>query len=280
MKKSRSSMKLVRPATGLVFGFAFLATFGAEARRVQGASTDSCFLLQEIGQSEVERSPGEACDLRVTPASTYKIPHALAALDAGVLRDENEVIAYDGRDVPFEIWERDHTLASAIRYSVVWFFQRIAERLGMDREREYLRRFDFGNADPTSGLTSFWIGGSLQVSPEEQLKLLTRLYHNELPVSDRAMSIVRRILIQPPNVIASPLGDQPFDAPWPDGTTLAAKTGRARDRSGKEVRWLVGHVERGGREWLFVSTVVGGSDLAPSAAVDLAARSLRHAGVL
>jgi beta-lactamase class D len=258
----------------------WLIAFGAEAWPFQSASTGSCFLLQEIGTREVERSPDEVCDLRVTPASTFKIPHALAALDAGVVRDENEVIAYDGSDVPFEIWKRDHTLATAIRYSVVWFFQRIAERLGMDRERDYLRRFDFGNSDPASGLTSFWLGGSLLVSPEEERKFLLGLYDNDLPVSDRASSIVRRILIQPPNVIASALGDQPFATPWPEATTLAAKTGRARDRSGKEVRWLVGHVERGGREWVFVSCVVGSPDLAASAAIGLAARALRAAGVL
>jgi beta-lactamase class D len=269
-------------AIPLAAAFTLLVALGASsaAGRAESASVGSCFLLQEMGKRDVERGPDEVCDLRVTPASTYKIPHALAALDAGVVRDENETIAYDGSDVPFDIWKRDHTLASAIRYSVVWFFQRIAERLGMDRERDYLRRLDFGNADPTSGLTSFWLGGSLLVSPEEELGFLLRLYRNELPVSDRAMSIVRHILIQPNNVIASALGDQPFASPWPEGTTLAAKTGRARDGSGKEVRWLVGHVERGGREWVFVSGVVGGSDTPPSAAIDLAASLLRDAGVL
>jgi beta-lactamase class D len=216
----------------------------------------------------------------VTPASTFKIAHALAALDAGVVRDENETIAYDGAEVPFDAWRRDHTLPSAIRYSVVWFFQRIAERLGMEREREYLRRFDFGNADPTSGLTTFWLGGSLVVSPEEELRFLLRLYQHDLPVAERASAIVRRILIQPSNVVVSALGEQPFGGPWPEGTILSAKTGRAKDASGQDVRWLVGHVERDGRAWVFVSCVVGDSDVSSSAAIDLAASSLRDAGVL
>jgi beta-lactamase class D len=266
----------------LTLGLPFSVAASTSSAGIEAAETDSCFLLQEIGAAPVERSPSPICQLRVTPASTFKIPHALAALDAGVLRDENEILAYDGSDVPFESWKRDHTLASAIRYSVVWFFQRVAERLGMDREREYLRRFDFGNADPSSALRTFWLGGSLLVSPEEELRFLLRFYQHELPVSDRASSIVRRILVQPRNFVVNALGEQPFGGPWPEGTILSAKTGRAKDASGEDVRWLVGHVERAGREWVFVSCVVGGpeSDSSPSAAIDLAASSLQSAGVL
>jgi beta-lactamase class D len=55
---------------------------------------------------------------------------------------------------------------------------------------------------------------------------------------------------------------------------VSAKTG-----SGDEIRWLVGHVERGHRSWVFVSCVVG-ADLDPLAAIDLAAKSLRAEHVL
>lgn len=244
------------------------------------APGESCFLLEELDSGRVERSSSEICDLRVTPASTFKIPHALAALDVGVIHDESEVIEFDGGDVTFEAWRRDHTLATAVRNSVVWYFQRIAERLGSERERDYLTRFDFGNADVSSGLTTFWLGGSLLVSPEEQLRFLRRLYQNDLPVSERARSIVQRILIQPSNALTSALGEQPFSPPWPEGTVLSAKTGRSRDASGKEVRWFVGHVAREGRAWVFVSCVVGDSTLSPSAAIDFAASSLRSTGVI
>ena len=46
-----------------------------------------------------------------------------------------------------------------MRFSVVWWFQHVAEKLGATREREYLRRLGYGNADPSSGLTTFWLGG-------------------------------------------------------------------------------------------------------------------------
>jgi beta-lactamase class D len=239
-----------------------------------------CSLLQALGSDDVRRSPSAVCDLRVTPASTFKIPHALAALDSGVAEGTDHRIAFDGGPAPFDSWRHDHTLASAMRHSVVWYFQRIAERLGMERERSYLERLAYGNADPSSGLTTFWLGGSLKISPAEQLRFLRRLYRGDLPLSPEAIAGVKRILVQPTNVIASALGETPFAAPWPAGTVLSAKTGRGRDRSGSEVRWLVGHVQRGDREWVFVSCVVGGVDLPASAAIELAGRSLREAGVL
>ena len=95
-----------------------------------------------------------ACGTPLPPASTFKVPHALAALDAGVVDGADAKFAYDGSPQPFESWRRDQTLATAMRFSVVWVFQRIAEKLGIERETEYLRKLSYGNADPSSGLTT------------------------------------------------------------------------------------------------------------------------------
>jgi len=133
--------------------------------RQNGPAQKECFLLFEIGVGPVRRSPASLCGTRLSPASTFKIPHALAALDAGVVSGPDDRFTWDGVPRAYESWRRDHTLASAMRNSVLWYFQRIAEKLGMARERDYLKRFDYGNADPSSGLTTFWLGESLIISP-------------------------------------------------------------------------------------------------------------------
>jgi beta-lactamase class D len=245
----------------------------------QGGRPSSCFLLYELGVGERRRAPAEACPRRVTPASTFKIAHALAALDAEVIAGPDAVFAFDGSPAPFAAWRHDHTLASAMRYSVVWYFQRLAKLLGEERERQYLARFEYGNRDASSGLETFWIGGSLLISPNEQEAFLLRLYENALPVSMAAMNAVRATLVQPPGVIVNASGEHSFASPWPDGTVLSAKTGSADDESGQSVRWLVGHIERDRRAWVFVSCAVG-EHLDPLAAVDLAAESLHGARVL
>src|SRR5947209_5965349 len=109
----------------------------------------------------------------------------------------------------------------------------------MDREEYYLRRLRYGNADPYSGLTTFWLGGSLRISPIEQITFLRRLYFGELPVPDRVMRAVTDLLIQPEGVIVNAAGEHPFDAPWPKGTELSAKTGSTSFGDHRAVRWIV-----------------------------------------
>jgi len=250
----------------------------ARAGAFQPPRRIECFLLSESGVGPIRREPSSGCAIRVTPASTFKIPHALAALDAGVIDSAEMSIAYDGHPVNFESWRRDHTLASAIHSSVVWYFQNIAARLGMDRERDYLRKFEYGNQDPSSGLTTFWLGGSLRISPDEQLLFLSKLYQDTLPVSTRAKEIVRTILVQPAGKIVNASGEHDFGAPWPAGTAVSAKTGSESDGD-RSTRWIVGHVRRGTRSWLFVSSLTG-KDLPLLAAVDLAAKGLKREGVI
>ena len=240
---------------------------------------ESCFLLFELGVGEIRRGPSEACRTRVTPASTFKVPHALAALDAGML-DPNEALSYDGSGQWPESARRNHTLASALRNSVVWYFQRVAQRLGSDRETAYLRRLAYGNMDASSGLTTFWIGGSLQVTPEEQGVFWVNLYQDKLPIAKSAVNAVKKMLVQPAGVVVNAAGEQPFGNAWPAHTIVSAKPGSATDRSGRAVRWLVGHVKQGSRSFVFVSCVTGPRGLEPNAAIDLAARSLHETRVL
>lgn len=163
---------------------------------------------------------------------------------------------------------------------MVWYFQRIATRLGLEREHDHLRRLDFGNADASSGLTTFWLGGSLEITPDEPLRFWQRLYADSLPVAKPAMKEVRAMLVQPEGSVVNAMGVHPFAQPWPRGTVVSAKTGSTSDRSGRGIRWLVGDVKLEGRDFQFVACVVGTPELAADAAVRLAEQGLRAAHVL
>lgn len=252
----------------------------AQASAPTGAM-ESCFILHELGVGEIRRGPTEACRTRITPASTFKVPHALAALDAGVLSGADDAMAFDGTGQWPESSRRDHTLASAVQNSVVWYFQRLATKLGAEREQAYLRKLNFGNMDSSSGLTTFWIGGSLQITAEEQLAFWIRLYENTLPIAPAAVATVKTILVEPSGTVVNAAGQQPFGPPWPSSTIVSAKPGAATDKSGRGVKWLLGHVARNGKAFIFVSCVIGPpGSLEPNAAIDLASRSLRAANVL
>lgn len=131
---------------------------------------------------------------RFSPASTFKIPHALFALDSGVVRDEFQVIPWDGKKRPYDAWNRGHTLRSSMRHSVVWVYESFAEAIGEDREREYMKRIKYGNADPT-GNKPFWVEGNLQISALEQVDFLRQLYKNKLPLDVSTQRLVKDIMI-------------------------------------------------------------------------------------
>ena len=67
---------------------------------------------------------------RVAPDSTYKIYAALHGLEEGVISPEESEMEWDGRSCPFDEWEQDQDLASAMKNSVNWYFQRIDAGLG------------------------------------------------------------------------------------------------------------------------------------------------------
>src|SRR5438128_4044690 len=96
---------------------------------------------------------------RFLPASTFKIPNALIGLEVGSITDENEVFHWDGKPKLRAAWERDQTLATGMRESVVWMFQEVARRTGKERMREWLDRLEYGNRDMKGGIDLFWLQG-------------------------------------------------------------------------------------------------------------------------
>ncbi len=136
----------------------------------------------------------ERVQRRFTPASTFKIPHSLFALDAGLLRDEFQTIPWDGIPRPIAAWNADQTLGSAMRNSVVWVYERFARELGQDREAALMKSIDYGNA-ATSGEAPFWIEGDLAISCVEQVAFLRRLFRLELPFRIEHQLLVKDIMV-------------------------------------------------------------------------------------
>ncbi|HRQ64943.1 MAG TPA: class D beta-lactamase [Xanthomonadaceae bacterium] len=133
--------------------------------------------------------------VRFMPASTFKIPHALIALEAGVVRDEFQVFPWDGRHHAIASWNRDQDLRRSMRNSTVWLYQQFARDIGEAREREWLARLDYGNAEIGSSVEEFWLDGSLRISAIEQIAFLERLYRNELPFALAHQRLVKDIMI-------------------------------------------------------------------------------------
>lgn len=219
-----------------------------------------CFLLADTNGIELRRQPANGCDRRVTPGATFEIAAALAGLDASLVRSS-------GRG----------GLDEALSQPSPGYFRDLDRQMGSVRMGEYLGRFGYGNADTRSG-GEYWNGGSLLISPNEQMRFLQRLFHNELPVSRQAMTSVRESL-EPPGFIVTSRGR--VVASYGSMSTEApsmVKNGVV-DAGSEAVRWQVGMLTRGTRNYVYVSCVTGPAGLAQDAAAIVAERELHKAGL-
>jgi beta-lactamase class D len=221
---------------------------------------------------------GDECRRRTLPASTFKIPHALIALQTKVVTPDS-VIAWDGTTREYTAWNQDQTLESSLRTSAVWVFQRFAAAIGRDREREHLRAFRYGSATFETGVTEFWLNGDLQISPIEQVAFLRRMFSYDLPVDRAHVDTVKADVTMPRGTLQNASGVHEFVLRWPADTIVRLKTGNGAVK-GERVSWLVGQLETGGRQYVFASRARSSTrPLDSTAGADLALRVLNAIGL-
>ena len=132
---------------------------------------------------------------RYSPASTFKIPHTLFALDADAVRDEFQIFRWDGVKRSFAGHNQDQDLRSAMRNSTVWVYELFAKNIGEGKARRYLKQIDYGNADPSTSKGDYWIDGNLEISAQEQISFLRKLYRNELPFRVEHQRLIKDLMI-------------------------------------------------------------------------------------
>ena len=187
------------------------------------------FVMYDKAKQKYFRFNSQRCSERFLPASTFKIPNSLIGLESGVITDENFVIKWDGVNRWNEEWNRDHTLATAIKYSVVPYYQELARRVGQESSKKFLDAIGYGNATIGENVDMYWLDNSLKISADEQIEFLKRLYDYKLPFSKRNMEIVKKIL---------------SEEKYPK-SILKFKTGTGTKEDKTYIGWLVGYVEKG-----------------------------------
>jgi beta-lactamase class D len=223
-------------------GFANVAPQRSEiredlARHFTEENTVGTFVGYKVEDYLVISSDKNRSGEPMLPASTFKIPNSLIALETGVVEDpDKDVFKWDGVTRPIEAWNRDHTMRTAIAASVVPVYQEIARRIGEERMQKYVDLFEYGNRNIGGGIDQFWLTGALRIDPVQQVDFVDRLRRGVLPVSKRSQDMVRDILP------VTKIGD----------ATIKAKSGLLGAEVGKpSLGWMVGFVEKGGANTVF-----------------------------
>lgn len=207
----------------------------------------SAFVLHEVRSGRTYVCNRERAETRFVPASTFKIPHALIALETRVVEDENQPFPWDGRPRGVAAWDRDTSLAEAVARSTVWVFQSVAERIGHARESAALQRLRYGNMN-TGGpdaLRSFWLRGPLAINALEQVEFLSLLRSLSLD-SDRSSQqrTVAMLKLRECGTSCAVYGKTGAVLPIDDDGVLKSGDESLLPPGEERTGWFVGWVER------------------------------------
>ena len=199
---------------------------------------DGSAVILDLNSSE-KTVFGSRADERLSPCSTFKILNSMIALDSKVVKDENEVIKWDGVKREYDVWNKDHSMRSAIAVSAVWFYQELARQVGKEQMKKSVEAVNYGNMDILSSLEGFWLGsGSIKISLNEQVDFLSRLMRNELVFPQHVMDKAKDIITLEKN----------------DIYLLGGKTGSCAG-----VGWFVGFMQNHDKTTVFAFNIKGES---------------------
>ena len=215
---------------------------------------DGAFVLYDMTEDSYLIYNEELSTKRVSPDSTYKIYSALFALEEGIITPGSSERAWDGTEYPFDSWNQDQSLETAMQNSVNWYFQDLDAQTGYTALSSYYNRISYGNCDLTAGIGSYWAESSLKISPAEQTDLLAGLLQNKWGFNEENIQAVKNAMF---------IGDTPVGK-------LYGKTGTGSDGSQNINGWFVGFLEDNGHIYCFAANLQNGSDASGSAASEIA----------
>ena len=174
---SRFCQSMLSLTVRLIF-LIFPPTAGANRSLCLFCRNAGSFVLYDVTKDQWQIYNEKLSTRRVSPDSTFKIYSGLFALEEGLIAPESSGREWNGTAYPFESWNQDQTLATAMQNSVNWYFQDLDQQMGISALYSYYRQVSYGNCDLSSGTDQYWAEASLKISPAEQVLLLSGLLQN------------------------------------------------------------------------------------------------------
>jgi len=191
--------------------------------------------------------------LRTAPNSTYKIYDALFGLEEGIITPEASFMTWNGTDYPFEAWNANQDLYSAMESSVNWYFQEIDRQIGASAIRNYVKKIGYGNENINSDLSSYWMQSTLKISPVEQVELLKDLYINDFGFTPENVNTIKDSICL-------------FSS---DDRSFYGKTGTGRIDGQNVNGWFVGFIENEGNTYFFATNIQNDANATGNSATEL-----------
>ncbi|MCC7030894.1 MAG: class D beta-lactamase, partial [Chitinophagaceae bacterium] len=189
-----------------------------------------CFELADNNHDQIFIYNLERASQRYSPASTFKIMNSLVALETSVALDENLSIAWDGVARRPE-WDKDLNMREAFKVSSVPYYQDLARKIGAVDMQKWLDSVKYGNKRIGPKIDEFWLNDTLQITADEQVGFVKKLYFDKLPFAQRTQRIVRSLMLQEDS--------SAYKLYYKTGTSILMKEGKK-----SILAWVVGFVEK------------------------------------
>lgn len=238
------------------------------SRHFRDLGVEGSILIYDLSSNRVFQHNPKRNETAFPAASTFKILNSLISLETKVVTDEIAVLTWDGIQRELPEWNRDLNMREAFKLSAVWFYQVLARRVGYERMQQWVAQVKYGNQNigGKEDIDKFWLNGSLKVTPQQQIQFLRRLYNNDLPFSERTLSIVKDIMI---------------NEKTPD-YTIRGKTGwyGFGSKVTPNIGWYIGYLERGKNTYFFATNIDIRNEKDPPLRVELTRRCFKDIAVL
>ncbi len=194
---------------------------------------EGTLVLESLNTKKVDIYNEKRANTAFSPASTFKIPNTLIALNEGVV-NKDSIIVWDKKVREFDAWNKDQTLQSAFKSSCVWCYKEFASKIGVDKYNKYLKELNYGNKTIGKDVTDFWLDESLRITAFEEIRFLKQLQANNLAFKQEDINLLKKLMIDEKS----------------ENYVVRAKTGW----EGK-YGWYVGYVETKNDVWFFALNI-------------------------
>ncbi len=171
------------------------------------------------------------CLDEVNGASIIKVPMSLIIIETSN-SENNYLVKWDGGRQPYNFWEQDHDLETALRYSVSWYYDKIFSNDMTVKLSELLHNNGYSGIAKNSIFETI---SENKISPYDQTVFLSKIYANEFSRKPDSLEKLKKIMYRKKI----------------NGYIIYGKTGTAIDNSGKLSGWFTGYAEKDGQTIVF-----------------------------
>lgn len=235
---------------------------------IDSADVKGSILMYDLKEDKYYSNDFDWAKKGYLPASTFKIPNSMIALETGVVENDSTLFKWNGEERRLRIWEQDMIFKEAFHLSCVPCYQEVARKIGVKRMNEYLDKLDYGNMKVDStNIDRFWLEGESKINQYQQIAFLKRFYNAELQISQRTEAIMKKMMV----------------IEEVDHYTISGKTGWSI-RNGNNNGWFVGFVETNENTYFFATNIEPNQrfdmDMFPMIRKDLTFKALQQMEII